>query len=128
MTLPIMLSPFFDMECLDCIVLVTNRVNMSLGMEKKEVMAYNLKLQGDLNAAYQDVESARSQVSSLATELDKIKASFQCQICYQRDVDHILPCGHMLCAQCKGSIESRRQCPFCRARFQIITPFFKPFS
>jgi len=105
------------------------RVNMSLGMEKKEVMAHNLKLQADLDGAYHDLEAAKDQVSQLASELDKIKGSFNCQICYQRDVDNILaPCGHMICSQCKGGLEARRQCPFCRVRFQIITPFFKPFS
>jgi hypothetical protein len=46
------------------------------------------------------METAREQAVTLQTELDRIRQSFQCQICCINDVDQILaPCGHLLCTE-----------------------------
>jgi sacsin len=121
------LAPVESAQLLSAVDDILSRVNLSLGEESKAVMERNLRMQRDLDAARREAEGAREQALGLSAQLDKIKAAFQCQVCFQRDVDQILaPCGHLLCGACREGVQAT--CPFCRERIRFIFPFFKPFS
>ncbi len=121
------LAPVGPAQLLSAVDDILSRVHLSLGEEPKAVMERNIRLQRDLEAACRDAEGAREQTLGLSEQLDKIKAAFQCQVCFQRDVDQILaPCGHLLCGACREGVQTT--CPFCRERIRFVFPFFKPFS
>lgn len=120
-------APVESAQLLSAVDDILGRVNLSLGEEPKAVMERNMRLQRDLEAAWREAEGAREQALGLEAQLDKIKASFQCQVCFQHDVNQILaPCGHLLCGSCRESVQTT--CPFCRERIRFVFPFFKPFS
>ena len=121
------LAPVESAQLLSAVDDILSRVNLSLGEEPKAVMERNMRLQRDLEAACREAEGAREQALEMAAEIDKIKAAFQCQVCFNRHVDQILaPCGHLLCGACRESVQTT--CPFCRERIRFIFPFYKPFS
>lgn len=121
------LAPVESAQLLSAVDDILSRVNLSLGEEPKAVMERNMRLQRDLEVACREAEGAREQALVMAAQLDKIKGAFQCQVCFQRDVDQILaPCGHLLCGACRESVQTT--CPFCRDRIRFVFPFFKPFD
>ncbi|CAM9304173.1 unnamed protein product [Heterosigma akashiwo] len=91
-------------------------------------MEESLQLKEQLRQTNDDLQRSANEMAKLQDELMKMKASFQCQICFTNDVDQILtPCGHLLCSTCKGSLRSLRpSCPFCRKAFSASYPFYKP--
>ena len=77
-------------------------------------------------------QTNRSQMGKLVQNLEdrmtKIKTFYQCQICFEVDVDCLLaPCGHGLCKNClEKNKQNGRKCPFCRKTIMSTTPLYKP--
>lgn len=114
-------APVESTQLLAAVDDILSRVNLSLGEDTKDVLARNIRLQRDLEAAYRETQSVREEAHGLSTELESIKQAFQCHICFQRNVNEILaPCGHTTCSTCR---ESCRVCPFCREGIESYFPF-----
>ena len=49
-----------------------------------------------------------------------------CPICYERDINRSLECGHTLCAECLNSLNkhSHPVCPFCRKPRGDVRPIY----
>eukprot|EP00624_Nannochloropsis_granulata_P006094 evm.model.NODE_4411_length_24991_cov_22.225641.2 len=114
-------APVGSTQLLAAVDDILSRMNLSLGEDTKEVLARNIRLQHDLEAAYHETQSVREEAHGLSMELESIKQAFQCHICFQRNVNEILaPCGHTTCSTCR---ESCRVCPFCREGIKSYFPF-----
>lgn len=114
-------APVESTQLLAAVDDILSRVNLSLDEDTKDVLARNIRLQRDLEAAYRETQSVREEAHGLSTELESIKQAFQCHICFQRNVNEILaPCGHTTCSTCR---ESCRVCPFCREAIKSYFPF-----
>lgn len=54
-----------------------------------------------------------SEINSIITLRDKL-----CKICFDENEDITLPCKHMICRKCLNKL-NKKECPFCRAKFEI---------
>jgi len=115
-------------QILDAVQNMLSKVDLTLDTDQREMMEESLKLKEELRQASKDLQRGADEMAQVQDELLKMKAAFQCQICFQNDVDQILiPCGHLLCTSCKSNLRSLRPtCPFCRERFNNSCPFYKP--
>ena len=98
-----------------------------LGAKRKQKKIQN-QLQAE--AAVHRKETVRKDKRYKA--LQKLCAQSQsnsatvCPICYERDVNRSLECGHLLCADCVNSLEnhSHPNCPFCRKPRGDVRPVY----
>lgn len=67
-------------------------------------------------------EAAVKRAIDAENVANEAKKAWNCGICCERDFSTILvPCGHLLCAECVSSLH-RQQCPFCRVRYTATHP------
>jgi len=117
-------------KVLDAVQDLLSKVDLTLDKDQAQLMEDNIKLQEELRQVSNDMQRRAEEMSKVQDELVKMKAAFQCQICFQNDVQQILvPCGHLLCTPCKSTVRGLRQlCPFCRQGIQNSCAFYKPAS
>ncbi|GFH26716.1 RING-type domain-containing protein, partial [Haematococcus lacustris] len=61
---------------------------------------------------------AQAAAHSQASELESSRQSWQCKICFAREVDAgFAGCGHMVCVACAAGLD---KCPVCRKRSALI--------
>lgn len=67
------------------------------------------------------VAELRQEASRKETELEAVRSSWQCRVCFSRDVEQaFVGCGHMYCGDCMPSLP---RCPVCRKASSKIRLF-----
>mmetsp|Transcript_73681 Transcript_73681/g.123060 ORF Transcript_73681/g.123060 Transcript_73681/m.123060 type:complete len:241 (+) Transcript_73681:2-724(+) len=109
----------------DAVSSVLAAANLPMGLEARQLLERNLKLQEELDAARAELTVALREGKLAVDRLEELKEQNTCQICLSRAVDALLVgCGHLLCRACVPHCNGR--CPFCRANFSSAAHFYAP--
>eukprot|EP00475_Leptophrys_vorax_P011231 TRINITY_DN17760_c0_g1_i1.p1 TRINITY_DN17760_c0_g1~~TRINITY_DN17760_c0_g1_i1.p1 ORF type:complete len:530 (+),score=132.69 TRINITY_DN17760_c0_g1_i1:1742-3331(+) len=101
-----------------------SRVGLPISLDAQEMMSQNLALKAELSRTQE--ERMKLEIE-LKTTKDNVAQAFQCAICQNAEVDHVLDaCGHTVCAVCLPNLGNK--CPYCRAHIKRAMKFFKPAS
>jgi sacsin len=107
---------------------ILSRANLSLDSSVTSLMEQNISLRNEIKSGGDENVKMRKEIDTLSTEIERIKSSFNCEICFNKTSDRILiPCGHLLCSNCAAQLQ-RRVCPFDRQTFTSVVEFRIPFG
>ncbi len=117
-----------DLMLRQALASMLSRVGLPLDLSRQSLVDETLALQGQVAAEKGKMGALLDKVQRLSEELDRLQNAFICQICLFREVDKTLVmCGHSVCGDCEHKIRQKKECPFCRSRYEYTIPFFKPF-
>ncbi|CAD8091320.1 unnamed protein product [Paramecium sonneborni] len=104
--------------------LIQNKLTFSeqlLSSKNKTDLAIILKIDNKQKLINQETFYKLKQLTQdLAYLYMKNNEDEMCQICFEKKIDKLLPCGHSYCQNCiEGwfSVKDRDSCPMCRTRF-----------
>lgn len=85
---------------------------LPLDLDRQALLQRALASDQQLNAASAAVAELRQEVTKKETEVEALRSSWQCRVCFSRDVNQaFVGCGHMYCSGCMPSLA---KCPVCR--------------
>lgn len=85
---------------------------LPLDLDRTTLLQQALAAEQELRSARSALVELRASESAHESELESVRSSWQCRVCFTRDVDMaFLGCGHLFCSQC---VASQRRCPMCR--------------
>jgi sacsin len=107
---------------------ILSRANLSLDSDVSVLMERNISLRTEIDHSKVENAKIKQEMDTISTELERVKSSFNCEICFNKSCDRILvPCGHLLCSLCTAQLQ-RRICPFDRQTISSVMEFRIPFS
>lgn len=85
---------------------------LPLDLDRQALLQRALASDQQLNSATAALAELRQEVTKKETEVEAIRSSWQCRVCFSRDVNQaFVGCGHMYCSACMPSLA---KCPVCR--------------
>eukprot|EP00878_Enallax_costatus_P022123 GHUV01023461.1.p1 GENE.GHUV01023461.1~~GHUV01023461.1.p1 ORF type:complete len:172 (+),score=65.22 GHUV01023461.1:1067-1582(+) len=85
---------------------------LPLDLDRQVLLQRALTSDQQLNAATAALAELRQEVTKKESEFEAIRSSWQCRVCFSRDVNQaFVGCGHMYCSACMPSLA---KCPVCR--------------
>eukprot|EP00301_Raphidiophrys_heterophryoidea_P002418 c11125_g1_i2.p1 GENE.c11125_g1_i2~~c11125_g1_i2.p1 ORF type:complete len:1118 (+),score=253.69 c11125_g1_i2:603-3956(+) len=101
------------------------KANVPFGLDQKKVLEQNVNLQDRLRQAGEELSQTKSQLEKMNATSEKLKSELTCKICFTNEVNIVIvPCGHLICAECSRGT-TQRCCPFCRTAVAQVCKFFK---
>ncbi|CAN8264910.1 unnamed protein product [Cochlearia groenlandica] len=111
-------------ELVDAVQEMLSAAGINMGLENQSLLQRTITLQEELKdtrAAF-ILEQERAEAS--LKEAETAKSQWVCSICKMEEVGiTIVPCGHVLCRNCSGSVS---RCPFCRSRVTGTIRIYRP--
>eukprot|EP00882_Tetradesmus_deserticola_P020930 GHRQ01022620.1.p1 GENE.GHRQ01022620.1~~GHRQ01022620.1.p1 ORF type:complete len:116 (+),score=35.20 GHRQ01022620.1:458-805(+) len=85
---------------------------MPLDLDRRQLLQRALAADQALSQAAAAVAELRQEAVKRDQELEAVRGSWQCRVCFSRDVNQaFVGCGHMYCSGCMPSLA---KCPVCR--------------
>ncbi|KXZ55127.1 hypothetical protein GPECTOR_3g279 [Gonium pectorale] len=118
-------APVRGAELVSAVRDVLSAAGLPLDPAAGALMAKVAALQDELAATRGQLEEAKHSASAAATDAEATRGSWQCKICFSRDVDCAYTgCGHLICATC-GQASGTNRCPVCRKPSQALLRLYR---
>jgi len=96
---------------------------LPLATDRQELLALAAGLREQLQAEQRRASAAAAAAATQEAELEGVRQSWQCKICFANDVDSAyVSCGHMVCSSCATGMQ---RCPVCRSRSSQLIRLYK---
>ena len=102
------------------------RIGLPPSIQEKNLLSRIIDLENRNKHLQSEVTNTGTMLNEAKQVICKAKNNNRCPICLTGEVSFVMvPCGHVLCRACMGSLQASK-CPYCRKIIQQKIRFYMP--
>jgi hypothetical protein len=114
------------LQLLSAVSSLLQQAQLPLSLDTASLVRENLLLRQQFESSERKASATHARESQLNSRIEQLQSAYTCPICATADCNLVLVrCGHQLCSTCESQLHNRT-CPFCRTRYEMTVPFFRP--
>jgi Zinc finger, C3HC4 type (RING finger) len=118
-------QPVNQADLLEALHSLLGRVGLSPSLQESELLSKIIELENSTKRLQGEVHNEGRLLGEARQSLSEAENAKRCTICATGTVSHVLvPCGHVLCEECVGKLQTNRKCYFCRKNIDQKIRFY----
>jgi Zinc finger, C3HC4 type (RING finger) len=118
-------QPVNQADLLEALHSLLGRVGLSPSLQETELLSKIIELENSTKRLQVEVSNEGRLLGEARQSLSEAENAKRCTICATGTVSHVLvPCGHVLCEECVGKLQTNRKCYFCRKNIDQKIRFY----